>query len=104
MSIVDEVGQNLGQARCRILLDVATKHLRDAIGSPWTLRSDAPGAKGARTVANHCDMMKAADEFDLADLDTRGEYRRLGLERQRHPGPSAGRQACPASISDSQRS
>jgi len=26
--------------------------------------------------------MKAADEFDLADLDTRDEYRRLGLERQ----------------------
>jgi hypothetical protein len=41
-------------------------------------------------------MMKAADEFDLAVLDIRDEYRRLGLKRQRHPGPSAGRQACPA--------
>ncbi|HEY8558646.1 MAG TPA: hypothetical protein VIM97_15105, partial [Actinomycetes bacterium] len=75
---------------------MATKDLRDAIGSPWTLSSNAPGAKGARTVADHCDMVKAADEFDPAVLDTRDEYRRLGLERQRHPGPSAGRQAGPA--------
>jgi hypothetical protein len=28
------------------------------------------------------DIMKAADEFDLAVLDIRDEYRRLGLERQ----------------------
>jgi hypothetical protein len=46
------------------------------------LSSDAPGAKGARTVADHRDIMKAADEFDLAVLDIRDEYRRLGLERQ----------------------
>jgi hypothetical protein len=46
------------------------------------LSSDAPGAKGPRTVADHHDTMKAAGEFDLAVLDIRDEYRRLGLERQ----------------------
>jgi hypothetical protein len=56
-------------------MDVATKDLRDAIGNPWTLSSDAPGAKGPRTVADHHDTMKAAGEFDLAVLDIRDEYR-----------------------------